>query len=167
MKIEELKCVCDNIKLTDYINYFNLIKNNMQHPDWLGDFGKEQIENILNAGGKIWIFRKGNEIVCSMFFIPISNSLMKKLEIEYNNKTWGECGPIMVSKKFIGNGLQKQMLEILDKYCIERDIHHIVTTIHPDNIYSINNFEKSGYKYINTLILERGTRKVYIKKLFN
>ena len=38
------------------------------------------------------------------------------------------------------------------------------TKIHPDNIYSINNFLKEGYELVDSYISSGGPRNVYLKK---
>lgn len=46
MKLDDLKCIDDNIDLDKYIEYREYVKSNMQHPEWLGDFTKEDLEKI-------------------------------------------------------------------------------------------------------------------------
>lgn len=45
----------------------------MPHPEWLGTFSKDEIIEILNNGGKIWLYYDQNMPVCSVFYIPSSN----------------------------------------------------------------------------------------------
>ena len=70
MKLEDLKCVDNNINLDKYIEYREYTKSNMQYPEWLGDFTKEDLKELLDNGTKIWIYYLDNDFVCSMMSIP-------------------------------------------------------------------------------------------------
>ena len=71
----------------------------------------------------------------------------------------------MVNPNYLGNKLQIQMLYKLDEYCKSLNKKYIFTKVHPDNIYSINNFENSGYEFIETYESKDGIRNCYLKKL--
>ena len=72
----------------------------------------------------------------------------------------------MVNSKYVGNKFQKQMLELLDKYCKSIGKRYIFTKVHPDNIYSINNFVSDGYKFVETYKTSSGeSRSVYFKEI--
>ena len=47
--IEGLKCVNENVNLKDYLHLYKYVRDNMDHPEWLGTFTKEEIIDILNA----------------------------------------------------------------------------------------------------------------------
>lgn len=74
---------------------------------------------------------------------------------------------MFVNPKYVGNKLQYQMLNELDKYSIDKNYNFVVATIHPDNIYSINNFIKDNFKQTSTKEFKRGLRNIYVKKLIN
>lgn len=58
-------------------------------------------------------------------------------------------------------------LNELDKYSIDKNYNFAVATIHPDNIYSINNFIKDGFVLTGKRNFKRGPRNIYVKKLIN
>ena len=45
------------------------------------------------------------------------------------------------------------MLLKLDEYCKEKGYENCIGTVHPDNIYSINNITKDDFKIVNIKIL--------------
>lgn len=51
--IENLKCVNENVNLDDYLKLYKYVRDNMEHPEWLGTFTRDEIIEILNVGGKI------------------------------------------------------------------------------------------------------------------
>ncbi len=165
MILKDLKCENYNINIDKYIEFRENVKKNMIHPEWLGDFSKKDLLNLLNNNSKIWIYYLDKEPVCSMMLIPADKKSLLKFELDLDYKDVADYGPMFVNPKYIGNGLQYQMLLELDNYCIKMGYKYAVTTIHPDNIYSINNIIKDDFKLINHMDFKRGTRNIYLNYL--
>ena len=163
IKLDELKAVSNNINLDDYLKLYKYVRDNMKYPNWLGTFTKEEIIDILNNGGKIWLYYDKDIPVCSMFYIPTNDKVIKKYHIPTDSNITGSLGPIMVSKEYIGNGLQIAMMNVLDKYLKRINIKHIFTKVHADNIYSIKNILKNGYQEVYEYVNERGNIKIFWK----
>lgn len=165
MKLEDLKVKDRNIDINEYISFREYVKSYMEHPEWLGDFSKEEIIYMLNNNSKIWVYYKDNEPVCSMMFIPADEKSLRKFEIDLDYHKVADYGPMMVSPKYLGNHLQYQMLKEIDKYSLDNNYSYAAATIHPDNIYSINNIIKDDFKLITQKTFTRGLRNIYLKKL--
>ena len=165
MKLDELRVEFENIDLDKYISYREDIKKNMEYPDWLGDFQKSDLEFLLSIGSKLWIFYNGDEYVSSMMLIPSDEKSINKFGLNLDYKDVVDYGPMFVNPKYRGNKLQAQMLEYLDIYSKDLGYKFVASTIHPDNIYSINNLINDGFKYIDTKEFSRGTRNIYLKEL--
>ena len=165
MKLEEFQLINENINLEEYIKYREIVKQNMEHPEWLGDFSKEELDDMLINNTKIWMFYKENNFVCSMMMIPSTKKDLDSFGIKYNCTDVIDYGPIFVMPEFIGNKLQFQMLKMLDEYCFSLGYKYAVGTIHPDNIFSINNLIKDDFIKIGQKELKRGLRNIYIKDL--
>ena len=163
MRLNDLVETNENINIDDYLELYNNVRDNMSNPEWLGTFTKEEIENILNQGGKIWLYYDRNNPVCSVFYMPVNNKTLNKYKIDYDEKVTGSLGPILVRKEYIGNGLQNEMLKVLDNYIKSIGKSHIFTKTHSDNIYSIRNLLNNGYKIVNEYENERGKNKAFIK----
>ena len=101
--------------------------------------------------------------ICSVFYIPVSNKSLRKHNINYDEKVTGSLGPIMVRKEYIGNGLQIAMIEVLNNYTKSIGKEHMFTKAHSNNIYSIRNILKDGYKIIDEYETERGPMTAFIK----
>lgn len=165
MKLDNLQCISDDINIDEYITNRDMVKSNMEYPDWLGDFSKEDLYNMLNTHVKIWMYYKNNDFICSMMFIPSTDKDLVKFGLNYlNYKKVVDYGPMFVNSKFVGNGLQYQMLKVLDKYSMELGYTYAISTVHPDNIFSIRNLEKDGFVLVDTKVFKRGIRNVYLKK---
>ena len=163
MRLNDLKEVNDNVNLDDYLELYSEVRNKMDHPEWLGVFKKEEINELLKMGGKIWLYYDGDIPVCSFFYIPANNKTLKKHNISYDESITGSLGPIMVRKEYVGNGLQREMLKILDEYVKGIGKTHMFTKTHGDNIYSINNILKDGYSLVDEYTNERGKMKAFVK----
>ena len=98
-----------------------------------------------------------------VFYIPTTNKSLKKHKVQYNENETGSLGPIMVSKKYVGNGLQLQMQNILNEYAKSIGKTHMFTKAHKENIYSIRNILKDGYKIIDEYENERGPMLAFIQ----
>ena len=163
--LKDLNVKDNNIDIDKYIEFREYVKSYMEHPEWLGDFSKEEIINMLNKNSKIWLYYLNEEPVCSMMLIPATEKALSKFEIYLDYHEVADYGPMMVSPSYVGNGLQYQMLKEIDNYCLNNNYHYAAGTIHPDNIYSINNLLKDDFKLINQKKFTRGLRNIYLKKI--
>ena len=114
MKLSDLYCTNENVNLDDYLNLYKYVKDNMEYPSWLGEFTKEEIIDLLNIGAKIWLYYDNKRPVCSLMMLPSSNKTLNKNNVFYDEKVVASLGPIMVSKNYVGNKLQLQMMKELD-----------------------------------------------------
>lgn len=165
MKLDDLYLLKDEeIDIDKYFEFYMDVRNNMKHPEWLGVIPKDEVIKILNNGGKLWIYKNDDDIVASIMYIPTKNESLKKHNIDYDASIVGSCGPTMVNQKYVGNGLMMQMLNVLNDYALNNNLEYMETKIHPDNIYSINNFLKEDYELVDSYISSDGPRNVYLKK---
>ena len=163
MKLSDFKEVSDNVNLDEYLFLYNYVRDNMEHKEWLGTFSREEIEDILKIGGKIWMYYDDKTPVCSVFYIPPSNKALRKHNVEYDESITGSLGPIMVRKEYVGNGLQRQMLNIINEYNKSIGKTHMFTKVHSENIYSLDNILKDGYKIVDEYKNERGYMIALVK----
>jgi len=165
MKLTDLREVSNNIDLDEYLYLYKYVRDNMEHPEWLGTFTLDEIKEILSYGGKIWLYYDDKNLVCSMFYIPANQESLNKRNIRALASETGSLGPIMVSPDYIGNGFMLKMLNVFNSYCISIGKKYIFTKAHSDNLYSINNMYKDGYKLVDEYENERGKMSAFIKKL--
>ena len=163
MKLHDLRQVSDNVNLDEYLWLYNYVRDNMEHPEWLGTFTLDEIKEVLSSGGKIWMFYDKNIPVCSIFYIPSSNKSLRKHNIEYDEKITGSLGPVMVRKEYTGNGLQTEMMNVLNDYVKSIGKTHMFTKAHSDNIYSIRNILKDGYTIVHEYESDRGPTTAFVK----
>jgi GNAT superfamily N-acetyltransferase len=165
MKLSEFKQIDENIDLDKYIEFREDVKKSMLHPEWLGDFSKDDLIKLLDTGSKIWIYYDNDKPVCSMMLIPSDEKGLAKFNIDLDYHIVADYGPIFVNPKYQGNGLQYQMLLYLDNYIVEHGYKYAATTVHPDNIYCINNILKDGFEKKGYHEFSRGPRNIYLKEV--
>ena len=163
MKLSDLKVISDNVNLDEYLYLYNYVRDNMEHPEWLGTFTKEEIQDILNNNGKIWMYYDKDKPVCSIFYIPTSNKSLNKHNVFYDEALTGSLGPVMVRHEYVGNGLQRQMQDVINEYVKSIGKIFMFTKAHRDNIYSIKNILNDGYRVVDEYENERGPMTAFIK----
>ena len=165
MKLNDLNYVNDKIDVDKYIEYRENVKKEMKEPDWLGDFSKDDILYMLDNNSKIWMYFKDEEFICSMMLIPSTKKDLDKFGIDLDFNEVVDYGPMFVNPKYVGNSLQYQMLKELDEYSSNKGYKYAISTVHPNNIYSINNLIRDGFELVGNRIFTRGERNIYYKKL--
>lgn len=165
IKLEDLKLKDNDIDLDEYIEFREYVKSYMEHPEWLGDFTKNQLEEMLKEESKIYVYYKDEEPVCSMMMIPSTKKDMDSFNLNLDYRKVMDYGPIMVNPKYVGNSLGYQMLLVENDYSKENGYNYAVATIHPDNIYSINILKKDNFEEKGQKVFKRGIRNIYFKKL--
>ena len=74
----------------------------------------------------------------------------------------------LVREGYRGLGLQRKLIQEVEKLAIERGFNLLCTTCAPNNLFSINNFLKEGYQYAKTEEKYGGlVRNLYFKRLCN
>lgn len=162
IRLEELERK-ENFEIDKYIEFREKVKKNMEHPEWLGDFTKEDLEKLIEDGNKIYVFYKDDIEVCSTMIIKASEKDILKFGLDIDYKKTMDYGPTFVSDEYRGNNLQLQMTKYLDNYLVENGYKYAVTTIHPDNIFSIRNVLKDDFKKVGSKEFKRGPREIYFK----
>lgn len=165
MSFNELKCVNEEVNLDDYLKLYKYVRDNMEHPEWLGTFTLEEIKDILAYGGKIWLYYNDEDLVCSVFYIPSNQKSLNKRKINTLESETGSLGPIMVSPDYVGHGYMLKMLAVFNEYCSSIGKKYVFTKAHSDNLYSINNMYKDGYELVDEYENERGRMSAFLKKL--
>lgn len=165
MNFNKLVCISDNINLNHYMKLYKYVQDNMDNPEWLGIFTKKEIKEILNNDGKIWLYYDNKNLVCSMIYISVSQKTLDKRKANVLAEETAALGPIMVSPDYIGNRFMSRMLEVFNEYCLSIGKKYVFTKANSNNIYSINNMYKDGYKLIEEHIDESGKISVFLKKL--
>lgn len=81
MKIDINKLVVKLIEensLDEYMNLVTTTKKSMEHPEWLGDFSKEDYINLLKNNSKIYSWFYCNKMIAAGVMIPARQKDIEK-----------------------------------------------------------------------------------------
>ena len=71
---------------------------------------------------------------------------------------------VAVAAGFTGHGLQRKLLIEGEKAAAAAGYRHFMATVHPDNHYSLSNFQRLGYKKIAEALKYGGLRRWVLEK---
>lgn len=139
------------------------IIDNMVNKDHFCPLTKEEFLTPILNKDNVYFLKNKNEIIALFVATCEVPEILK--EYKLNNYNIMLIDSIMVSEKFRGYGLQRQILEFLSRRAKELQLDGLVATIHPNNVYSLNNFISSGYEIINKLNIHGGPRYIVYKNI--
>ena len=163
---EELKViVIEKDSLDLYIDFIELIKKTLERQEFLGEFSRTELMDILDNEGYIFMYKYRNILVACSMIIPAGEHDLEEFGIEDDYHKVMEIGPQAVFNDLRGNGIQDFMIKEMEKMAKSLGYEHIITSAHPENTYSINNFKKNNYKKIGQKTYTRGLRNIYYKDI--
>ncbi|MDQ6423465.1 GNAT family N-acetyltransferase [Paenibacillus sp. LHD-117] len=72
----------------------------------------------------------------------------------------------VVHESVRGQGLQRSFHELREKRAKEKGCHYLYSTVHPENLASVNNLEAAGFTLQFTRLMYGGKlRHCYVKRL--
>lgn len=170
MKLNSSTLQISKLKLENLDKYLSFelnVKAHMEHPEWLGPFTKEDYENLLSNNSYIFIWTLNDEIIASGMLIPTrQEDLGKFFSGELNYQEVLDFGPEMVNPNYVGNGLQQIVINYLSDFSKTLGYKYALATVHPDNVYSINNFIKTNFKELGEVEFKRGKRIIFRKQIY-
>ncbi|NGM63489.1 GNAT family N-acetyltransferase [Sphingobacterium sp. SGG-5] len=72
---------------------------------------------------------------------------------------------VAISENYLGQGLAKKMLQYIEGYALENNIHSVKADTNFDNPGMLHIFKKTGYTYCGEVILRGKPRKAFEKVL--
>ena len=157
--------VIEKESLDLYLDFMTLIKSTTEHPEYLGDFTRDDLLYILENKGSIFLFKLGNVIVSTCMLIPTTKEQLKKYGLKLDYKKTIALGPQAVFEDLRGNGIQKYMIEKMEILSKDLGYDHMVFTVDPNNKASVNNIEQEGYQKVGTKEFTRSIRNIYYKDI--
>lgn len=151
-------------EIDKYCELFNSIKANIENPNFLIEFTKKSILNLLMTGTQIYIYKYNDQIVSSAMMIPCSKESIEYygLDIDYNEAV--DFGPEFVLPEYRGNKLQSYMINDLINLTREQGYKYYLGAVHKDNVYSKNNAIKYG-ELVNTINHNGNEINIYLAKV--
>ena len=136
-------------RLNEVLNFQKEIIDNMNRKDFFCPLTEEEFLTPMKKQDNVYFLKYNTEIIG--LFVATCNipDVLKEYQLKNNNVMLIDS--IMIKEEYRGNKLQIKILNYLYNRAKELKLDGLVATIHPENIYSLNNFINDGYEIINTL----------------
>lgn len=127
---------------------------------------KEFIDPINGRGDVYFLRHKGELIGLAVGACDIPGTLAEyNLPDNMPDDKVMLIDSVMVAEGYRGHGLQLQILAKLEERAKQLGLNGLVATVHPENQFSLVNFEKAGYRVSHEANLHGGRRYVVVKEI--
>lgn len=147
----------------------DIILNGLENKELYAPTEREEFIEYLNKGGKIiGYFTKDKLLVAMGVYIEKgydSGNYGYDIGLEGNELLRvGQIESTVVRDEFRGNGIQKIICEAFEEIAKENKMNILCATASPYNKFSVNTFEKLGYKIAKDKIKYDGLRRYVLVK---
>lgn len=153
---------------SDILNLYKIIKEDLGSKDWIRFRTNEYLNMQIEMGGLILGCYANNQLIaCGILEIPCTKETNLPYNLEVSQHTLSHTallGFLMVHPSYRGNNLQIILVKERIKYAKVKGFKHIYTSIAQENIYSINNLEKLGFKITKKICDSNNTLKYVLYK---
>jgi len=124
------------------------------------------LEPIKTAQGEVGMLYYGEELIAiAVLNAKPRKEMVDKYELDDIDGV-GIYDSVMVKKEYRGNKLQVKLTNYINHIAKNKyKLKKVVATVHPENIWSKNNFEETKYKALKVISISNSTRIVYLKDL--
>lgn len=142
----------------EIIALMETVSRNMPRADWFVAGGREYIEAHIDEDGFIFLaegIRGGTMELAGFFVVDFPGDSDENLGLDIGF-TVDQClravhmDTAVVAEDWRGQGLQAKLMAACERELTHRGWEYLLATIHPDNVYSLNNALKGGYKVMAT-----------------
>lgn len=167
IKVDKKKIVrieIDEDSIDDYIGYYNLIKKEMKHPEYLMNPSKKYLLNMLKRNSHIYVYFYKKLIIASGMIMPCDKEAIKKTGLDIDYRDVIEYGPQFVHPEYRGNHLQSYMIDDLRYVAKDLGFKYAIGVVNEKNDYSKNNAEYWG-KLVKTIYINGEKNNIYFNEL--
>ena len=133
-----------------FVNFLDEIKSEMQQKDWLYLDPPELVHSMITDGTmSFWIVMDGEATagVCSVLY-PGSRADNYGYDLDFTEEELLQVvhmDTVAVHQTYRGLGLQQQMARFVESMLTGQGSRILLSTVHPDNTFSLNNMLLQGY----------------------
>lgn len=138
--------------------------------EWFVDDTQDYMENLIAKDGFIVLAYPENISSLAGFFavkFPKDSDDNLGHFLNFSNHQLLQCAHMdsaIVSEQYRGNHLQAQMAAVAETLLHQLPYRYLFATVHPDNIFSLNNMISCGYEIIANTHLYGGLPRMIIYK---
>lgn len=134
-------------------------------------FDKRDFNSFSNAinESRFLVLSENNKIIAYSIMEKACLAMKKYVDISCENIIVGRFSGTVLHPEYKGKGIQKEFLTSHLNYCREQQYHKIMAMVHPDNIASKKNIEKTGLSYSKREYIseKNGYRDIYKMRINN
>ena len=135
----------------------------MKNKEWFVPLTKEEFLTSIEGRCNTYFFTYNQQVIGLLVLTCDIPEILKSYKLPQGN--YMLIDSIMVKDEYRGQGLQRKILQFAQKQAEKLKMNGLVATVHPDNIYSLNNFVHEDYKVINRLNIHGGQREILLKEI--
>lgn len=143
-------------------------KNSAEHPEWFVADDENFVRCHLSGKGFVIVAQTENKQIAGFFLVkepgPEENL---GVYLDYDSEKLKQVAVMdsaAVGTAYRGNGLQGRMLKAAEKELDTRKFKYLMCTIHPENIYSLQNMQRYGYEVKKTVLCYGGLPRHILSK---
>ena len=153
------------------LELMNTIYQELPDKSWFSmDSGESCLRYMLTL--KAQVFGRDGQGKLAAVFVARTKELGEENHGKYMNLKEKDLERVahmeiaMVDKKFRGRGLQKKLMEVAEDRLELLGFRWLMGTAHPENVYSVHNFQKLGYEIVAEALKYGGLpRYVFCKEI--
>ena len=161
---------CRHEHVSEIMNLMRFAKETITKKEWFVDDDEPFIYSLLDGNGFIILARpKNSDRLAGFFFVKYvgnsPDSLARFSDLPTEKLPFcAHMDSAAVYPEFRGHHLQAQMTAAAEQQLLMTPYRYLFATIHPDNIYSLNNMRFMGYEVINRVKIYGGLDRYIIFK---
>ena len=150
------------------LSLLHKVKNGMKEQEWFFLDPDEEIREMMESGVmQLWLAEDGDRVAAIFdYIIPGLNSYNYGYDLAFSEEQLlrvAQMDTAAVDPEYRGLKLQKTLMERAEQEIREVPGRILLSTIHPDNIYSLNNLLAQDY-FIAKKIAKYGSVRYVLRK---
>lgn len=154
-----------------FIDFLTSVWETMEHKEWFCLDSPEEIRQRMEEGTmELWLAMEGERIAGAFDILhPGMEDINYGWKLDFSREQLARVVHMdmaAVHPNYRGMGLQRRLLETAEQELRGEAERYLLCTIHPENVFSLNNALKQGYRIRKTLSMYGSVRHILCKKLF-
>ena len=153
------------------VHFLNDVKAAMAQQDWFYLDPPEVVRDMLSDGTmELWLAMDGSRLA-GIFDIlhPGLDAYNYGYDLDFSEENLlrvVHMDTAAVHPDYRGKGLQRRMVQMAEQYLAGQGSRILLTTVHPENRFSLNNMQKQGYAIQRRLDKYGSERYILRKDIF-
>lgn len=154
-----------------FIHLLAEVRQGMTHKEWFYLDAPEEVREMMENGTmQLWVAMDGDRLAGAFdALVPGLEAYNYGYQLGFSTEELLQVvnmDTAAVHPDYRGRHLQRQLLQAAEEELSGTGEKHLLCTIHPDNIYSLQNAQAQGYTIQKTLPMYGSIRHILRKDIF-